>query len=113
MRNFHKKFEQHQQFLSVFALLANFTAYSVFNSLSKENAPIILRSSVGRYASQLPSDLVYWSMRAFFLVALLTFASLVDPEVFGICVIILMAFIIVHVIHVNLSLSHVIINSGE
>lgn len=68
---------------------------------------------MGKYASQLPSDLVYWSLRAFFLVAFLTFAAILEPEVIGICVIILMALIIIHVIHVNLSLSHVIINSGK
>jgi hypothetical protein len=34
-------------FFSVAALIANFSAQSVFSALSKENAPIILRSSLG------------------------------------------------------------------
>jgi len=35
-------------FFSVAALLANFTAWSIFSGLSKQNAPIILRSSIGK-----------------------------------------------------------------
>lgn len=34
-------------FFSVAALLANFTAWSIFSGVSKQNAPIILRSSIG------------------------------------------------------------------
>lgn len=37
-----------QIFASVSALIANFTAWSVFSSLSKENAPIVLRSQIGK-----------------------------------------------------------------
>ena len=105
--------ESKQQFVSVFALIANFTAYSVFNSLSKENAPIVLRSSVGQYASQLPGNLVLYSLRAFFVVAVLSFVALADPQALGICFIIFWCFIALHVVHVNASLSHVIINSGK
>lgn len=45
-------------FFSVSALVANFTAWSVFSSLSRQNAPIVLRSNVGLYAAQLPMRLV-------------------------------------------------------
>jgi hypothetical protein len=34
-------------FFSVAALIANFTAWSIFSGLSKQNAAIILRSSIG------------------------------------------------------------------
>lgn len=53
-------------FFSIAALLANYTAWSIFSSLSKENAPIVLRSSMGLYAAQLPSRLVQLSVYLFF-----------------------------------------------
>jgi len=53
--------------LSLSALIANFTAWSVFVVLSSENAGTILRSSLGLYSAQLPSLLVVVSIYVFFL----------------------------------------------
>ena len=53
-------------FCAVAALFANFTAWSIFIVLSPENAALILRSSVGLYAAQLPSRLVIASIYSFF-----------------------------------------------
>jgi len=54
-------------FCAVVALFANFTAWSIFIVLSPENAALILRSSVGLYAAQLPNRLVVASIYTFFL----------------------------------------------
>lgn len=53
-------------FFAVVALFANFTAWSIFIVLSPENAALILRSSMGLYAAQLPSRLVVGSIYSFF-----------------------------------------------
>ena len=53
-------------FFSVAALIANFTAWSIFSGLSKQNAAIILRSSIGVYAAQLPNRLVVATFYLFF-----------------------------------------------
>eukprot|EP00977_Amphora_coffeiformis_P016602 scaffold5169_cov172-Amphora_coffeaeformis.AAC.33 len=53
-------------FCAVAALFANFTAWSIFVVLSPENAALILRSSVGLYAAQLPNRLVIASIYTFF-----------------------------------------------
>ena len=49
-------------FVSISALVANFTAWQIFLVLGKQNAPIILRSSMGLYAAQLPNRLVMVSI---------------------------------------------------
>lgn len=53
-------------FVSVSALVANFTAWQIFLVLSKQNAAIVLRSSMGLYAAQLPSRLVMISIYLLF-----------------------------------------------
>ena len=50
---------------SLGALIANFTAWSIFVVLSKENAAIILRSSLGLYTEQLPNRLVVLAIYLF------------------------------------------------
>jgi hypothetical protein len=46
--------------------MANYSALGIFKSISKENAPTILRSSVGLYAAQLPSRLTFLAIYFFF-----------------------------------------------
>lgn len=48
------------------AILANYTAWGIFKALGKSNTPIVLRSSVGLYAAQLPSRLAFLSICLFF-----------------------------------------------
>ncbi|KAL7563283.1 hypothetical protein ACA910_016644 [Epithemia clementina (nom. ined.)] len=48
------------------ALISNVTAWSIFIVVSKQNAPAILRSSLGLYAAQLPNRLVLISFYLFF-----------------------------------------------
>ncbi|CAB9498938.1 expressed unknown protein [Seminavis robusta] len=67
-------------FFSVSALVANFTAWSVFSSLSTENAPIVLRSNVGLYSAQLPSRLVVLALYLFFAVIVLTWWVVMPGE---------------------------------
>jgi hypothetical protein len=54
-------------FVNIAALIANFTAWQIFLVLSKENASILLRSSMGLYAAQLPSRLVMLSIYLLFI----------------------------------------------
>ena len=53
-------------FFSVAALIANFTAWSIFSGLSKENAAIVLRSSIGTSVSlkcrNLTTDALFLSL---------------------------------------------------
>lgn len=53
-------------FISIAALVANLTAWHIFLVLSKENAAMILRSSMGLYAAQMPNRLVLLSIYLFF-----------------------------------------------
>ena len=70
-------------FLSIFALLANYTAYSVFNALSAQNAPIILRSSIGQFASQMSSNLVALSLDTLLFVAGMSYLEIARPGAVG------------------------------
>jgi hypothetical protein len=54
-------------FFSISGLLANFTSWSIFVVLSRENSATILRSSIGLYSAQLPSRLVIASIYLFFM----------------------------------------------
>lgn len=51
---------------AVAALFSNLTAWSIFIVLSPQNAALILRSSMGLYAAQLPNRLVIISLYLFF-----------------------------------------------
>ena len=48
------------------AVFANYAAWGAFRGLSKQNAPIIFRSTVGLYAAQLPSRLTVVAVYSFF-----------------------------------------------
>lgn len=48
------------------AVFANFTAWGVFRTIGKQNAPIILRCNSGLYAAQLPSRLTVLGIYTFF-----------------------------------------------
>ena len=48
------------------AILANYIALGVFKTLSHRNAPVVLRSSIGLYAAQLPSRLTFLAVYLFF-----------------------------------------------
>lgn len=48
------------------AILANFTAYGIFRGLAEANAHLVLRSTMGLYAAQLPSRLTVLSIYLFF-----------------------------------------------
>ena len=52
--------------VAIGALVANFTAWQIFLVISKQNSPIILRSSMGLYAAQLPSRLVIAAIYSLF-----------------------------------------------
>lgn len=54
-------------FLSIAALIANFTAWSVFAAVSDENLKVISRSSIGLYCAQLPNWLVVSASYLFFM----------------------------------------------
>lgn len=51
--------------LTLVALVANFNAWAIFNAVSKENAAIILRSSIGLHTAQLPARLALFSTYIF------------------------------------------------
>ena len=53
-------------FFATAALFSNFTAWSIFIVVGAENAALILRSSMGLYAAQLPNRLVMVSIYLFF-----------------------------------------------
>lgn len=53
--------------VSIAGLLANFSAFTVLRAVSDENAAIILRSSLGLYAANLPSILATFSIYFFFI----------------------------------------------
>ena len=53
-------------FFATAALLANFTALSIFIVVGDAQAALVLRSSMGLYAAQLPSRLVMGSIYLFF-----------------------------------------------
>lgn len=52
-------------FLSIGALIATLTAWSIFTVVSRENSATILRSSIGLYTAQLPSGYVLLSLYSF------------------------------------------------
>lgn len=45
-------------YASIAALMANYSAWAVFDSVSEENLKLIARSSIGIYAAQLPNRLL-------------------------------------------------------
>ena len=47
------------------AIFSNYAAWGAFRGLSKQNAPIIFRSTVGLYAAQLPSRLTVVAVYSF------------------------------------------------
>lgn len=98
--------------LAVFALVSNYTAYSIFNSLSTENAPIIMRSSVGRYACDLPNDLVNYSIKALFLTAVLSYIEISHPGPPGIVFVVIWILVFLNVLLSAVSFGRTIIRSG-
>jgi hypothetical protein len=98
--------------LSLCALLCNFTARTTFNCLSKENAPIILRSSIGIYASLLPLRLLQLSMYCFFLVCFLSFWLIMDPTAVGITISLGCAAFLALVLLTLWNISRLIISNG-
>ncbi|CAB9498941.1 expressed unknown protein [Seminavis robusta] len=99
-------------FLSVFALIANYTAYSIFNSLSTQNAPIILRSSIGRYTWQKSGDLVNHSMKSLFVVAALSYIEIAQPGPLGATFATIWAALLFWCLLTTTSLGHTIIHTG-
>ena len=96
----------------MFALGSNYMAYSIFNSLSTENAPIVLRSSIGRYTSDMSNTLVQYSIKMLFLTAVFTFLEIAKPGPLTITVVVLWALVFMNVIITSLSLSHTIVQTG-
>lgn len=67
-------------YISLCGLLANFTAWSVFVVLSKENAAVVLRSRIGLYAANLPAQIAVVTIYIFFAwLALFWFIVLPGP----------------------------------
>jgi hypothetical protein len=54
-------------FFSIAALIANFSAWSVFSAISDENMKLIARSSIGLYGVQLPNGLIVCVIYLFFM----------------------------------------------
>ncbi|CAB9510573.1 expressed unknown protein [Seminavis robusta] len=98
-------------FFSVTALVANFTATSIFSSLSKENAPIVLRSTLGLYAAQLPSRLVTGAIYLFFLVVICTWVILM-PQGLSLGLGVVASILLIHIVNTFSSMGRVIMDSG-
>lgn len=54
-------------FVSIGALIANFTAWAIFTAVSDANLKLIARSSIGLYGAQLPNRLVVCVLYLFFI----------------------------------------------
>ena len=98
-------------FFSVAALISNFTAWSVFMSLSNENAPIILRSTLGLYAAQLPSRLVTCAIYLFLCVVLLS-CWVIMPDNAALFLVCFGLVLLFHIINTFSSISRIVIHSG-
>ena len=92
--------------------MANFTARTTFNSLSKENAPIILRSSIGLYAASIPQRLLVHSIYIFFLLCLLSFWEIANPTAVSMTVSLICVALFVFVIISFTSISRLIMLNG-
>lgn len=98
-------------FTSVAALIANFTAASVFSALSKENAPVVLRSSIGLYAAQLPSRLVFFAKQLFLVVVILSF-WIIMPHLGAIIITVFAIILVMHIINTFSSMAKIIMLTG-
>eukprot|EP00566_Odontella_aurita_P013747 CAMPEP_0113529804 /NCGR_PEP_ID=MMETSP0015_2-20120614/2591_1 /TAXON_ID=2838 /ORGANISM="Odontella" /LENGTH=456 /DNA_ID=CAMNT_0000428463 /DNA_START=364 /DNA_END=1734 /DNA_ORIENTATION=+ /assembly_acc=CAM_ASM_000160 len=98
-------------FLILFTLTANFTAWGIVSSISKSNSHCILRSSIGQYAAQLPSQLLVSAMYSFLIwIALWVFEMM--PLSIAIPFTVVMASIFLHIVSVYSELGRLIIHTG-
>ena len=82
-------------FASISALYTSFTAWSIFSVISDENSHVLLRSSIGLYAAQLPVRLV--SMVIFlFLVTMDLFLFLLVPISAAVTITVAFWLLIIH-----------------
>lgn len=98
-------------FFSVSALVANFTAMGIFSSLSEQNAPIVLRSTLGLYSAQLPSRLVTGAIYLFFAAVCLTWRVIMAPVV-AFLLIVTALLLLFHIVLTFSAMGRIIMDSG-
>jgi hypothetical protein len=98
-------------FSCISALYTNFTAWSIISSISDENSHVLLRSTIGLYAAQLPMRLV--SLVIFFFILtmdLFLFILMPVPWALGICI--STTLILLHLASTYSAFGRVIIETG-
>ena len=83
-------------FLIFVSLVATFSAWAMVSSIAANNAHSILRSSVGLYATQLPSRTIVLSIYAFYTWAIL-FMFILMPRVWALVLVSVFSTVLFHI----------------
>lgn len=97
--------------LTLCTLVATFTAWAVVSVLSDSNAHCFLRSSVGLYASQLPSRLIVLSIYIF-LIWMIIFLYILLPNLWAIIVTVVSAVLFGYIISFYSSVGRLVMYTG-
>lgn len=98
-------------FLTIAGLISTFTAWSVFASLSRENVHCIIRSTLGLYAAQMPSNIIMLAIY-FFFTWIILFWYILMPLSWAIALNTVGVILIGHVVSTYSALGRVIMHSG-
>lgn len=98
-------------FLTVSGLIATVTAWSVFAPLSRENVHAVLRSALGLYAAQLPSNIIILAIY-FFCSWIVLFWYILMPMPWAISLTVSGVIVITHVISTYSALGRLIMHTG-
>ena len=96
--------------LTLSTLVANFTAWATISALSSQNSHIILRSSFGLDAAQLPARLVIASIYSF-LAWVVIFLWILLPHFWGILVVMFPVVLIAYIVTMYSSFGRLVIYS--
>jgi len=97
--------------MTISAFMANFTAWSIISSISDKNIHAVLRSSLGMYASILPSRLIVVSIYLFFIWIILFFWIVMD-QWYALGLTVIGTFLLMHVMSTYSALGRVILHTG-